>query len=319
MMTSISRRAAIAAALSAAGPAGVSGEVIARELGISRVAVGKHIGALREAGYAIESVPRAGYRLLEAPDACIPEEVGPRLTHPLWVACEGGPETASTNDDAKRLARAGAAEGTVVVAGRQTGGKGRFGRTWTSPPGGVYASAVLRPPLAPSALGPLALVAALAVARALERFGVSAQLKWPNDVMAGGGKIAGILVEMAAEADSVEWLVAGIGVDVADPGTDGASWVRRYYADVGVADVAAAVLDELAAAYTGFTADGFPAVAEEYRQRGMLWGADVVVRDAAGGVVADGVAETVDNTGALVVSGADGRRVVVAGEVTLRG
>jgi BirA family biotin operon repressor/biotin-[acetyl-CoA-carboxylase] ligase len=317
-MMAISRKAAVASALVAAGPTGLSGEAIARELGISRVAVGKHVAGLRELGYLIESSPRVGYRLLEAPDACIPEEVAPRLRDPLWVSCAGGPETGSTNDDAKARARAGAPEGTLVVAARQRDGRGRFGRVWASPPGGAYVSAILRPALPPSALGPLALVIALGVARGLERFGVPTGLKWPNDVLAEGEKLAGILLEMAAEADTVEWLVVGCGVNVTDPAEPGSSSVRRYSAEAKIADVAAAVLDECASGYRTFLAEGFSALSDEYRARGTLWGADVVVRDGIGRIVASGRAETVDDAGALIVRDADGARAVVAGEVTLR-
>ena len=111
----LTTRAAVAAALAEAAGRGVSGEALARELGVSRVAVGKHVAALRELGYAISAEPRVGYRLDSAPDRCIPETVAPQVHDPMWVRCEGGAETGSTNDDAKRLARAGAPAGTVSV------------------------------------------------------------------------------------------------------------------------------------------------------------------------------------------------------------
>lgn len=318
MALTLTRRAAVAAALSAAGPSGVSGEALARGLGISRVAVGKHVAALGSLGYLIEPVPRVGYRLVSAPDACLPEEVAPRLRDPLWTTCEGGPEAVSTNDDAKRLARAGAEEGTLVVAARQTGGRGRLGRTWESPAGGGYASAVLRPNVSPAQAAPLALAVSLGVARGLDAFGLSAGVKWPNDVMLEGGKLAGILLEMAAEADTVEWLVAGIGINVAAPAAPDAAWVRRHAPEARVAEVVASALDGVAAAYREFVSGGFGALAEEYRARLTLTGVEVAVRDGVGAVVASGVAETVDDDGALVVRGPDGPRTVVAGEVTLR-
>jgi BirA family biotin operon repressor/biotin-[acetyl-CoA-carboxylase] ligase len=183
----------------------------------------------------------------------------------------------------------------------------------------VYASADLRPHLPPGALGSLALVVSLGVARGLERFGVAAGLKWPNDVVIGGGKVAGVLMELAAEADTVEWLVVGCGINVATPVHAGAASVRAVAPGAGVADVAAAVLDEIAAAYRSFLTDGFDPVADEYRQRGTLWGREVVVRDAYGVTVAAGTAETVDGTGALVVRDTEGAHAVVAGEVTLAG
>jgi BirA family biotin operon repressor/biotin-[acetyl-CoA-carboxylase] ligase len=312
------RRAAVAHALASAAGDGLSGEALARELGISRVAVAKHIDALRELGYAIEAVPRTGYRLVSAPDACIPEEVCPLLTDPLWAGCEGGLETASTNDDAKRLARSGAPAGTLVVAARQTGGRGRLGRTWESPSGGVYVSVVLRPALAPVAMGAAGLAVSLGVACALERLGVPAGLKWPNDVVADGRKLAGVLVEMAAEADTVEWMVAGCGLNVADVGRDDAACVREWAPSARVAQVAAAVLDGIAEAYRAFESGGFASLADEYRQRLVLAGREVVVRDASGTVIGRGVAETVDDRGALVVTEGRTTMTVVAGDVTLR-
>ena len=145
-------RDAVLAALRDAGPAGVSGERLARELGVSRVTVGNHVGALREAGYEIEASPGTGYRLVAAPDLPLPSEVRPLLTQGFWTRLEGGGATASTNDDARRLARDGAPEGTVVLASEQTGGRGRLGRAWSSPVGGAYLSAVLRPTVAPAEL-----------------------------------------------------------------------------------------------------------------------------------------------------------------------
>ena len=314
----LTRRADVARALARAGAGGLSGETLARELGISRVAVGKHVAALRELGFTITAMRGTGYALEHAPDACIPETVAPLLDDPLWLAFEGGPATGSTNDDAKRLAREGAAEGTLVLAARQTGGRGRFGRVWASPDGGAYVSAVLRPPLPPAALGPLGLALALGVARGLDSFGIPVGLKWPNDLMADGRKLAGILVEMAAEADRAEWVVAGLGLNVSSPAYEGAAYVREWAPDAGVADVTACVLDAMAAAYREFVEGGFAPLAGEYRDRGTLWGQDVVVRDGAGTVVAQGTVVTVDDTGALVIAGATGECTIVAGEVTLR-
>jgi len=315
----LTRRADVARALARAGAGGISGETLARELGISRVAVGKHVTALRELGFGITAARGTGYALEHAPDTCIPETVAPLLADPLWVACEGGPETGSTNDDAKRLARGGAPEGTLVLAARQTGGRGRFGRVWVSPAGGVYVSVVLRPALPPAALGPLGLALAVGVARGLDTFGVPVGLKWPNDVLADGRKLAGILIEMAAEADRTEWVVAGLGLNVAAPAYEGAGCVREWAPDAGVAGVTARVLDATAVAYREFLAGGFAPLAGEYRDRGTLWGHDVVVRDGTGAVAAQGTALSVDDAGALVIAGATGERTIVSGEVTLQG
>lgn len=317
-MLTLTRRAEVAAALQAAAPDALSGEALAHDLGISRAAVSNHVAALRELGYHIESAPRAGYRLIAAPDACLPEEVGPLLGDLLWTSCEGGAESPSTNDEAKRLARLGSPEGALVVAGAQTGGRGRFGREWESPPGGVYASFVLRPALPPAAIAPLSPVIALGAARGLRALGVPVGLKWPNDLLLEGRKLGGILLEMSAEADRVEWLVAGIGINMSDPGADGTAWVRHSLPHASCPAVAAAVLDSVAAAYRDFLAEGFGALRAEYESMLTLIGADVVVSAATGAVVASGAVRGVDDTGALLVEGAVGVTPVSAGEVTLR-
>lgn len=317
-MATTSRRAQVAAALEAAGGAGISGERIAASLGISRVAVSKHVAGLRALGYEVQSAPRAGYRLLHVPDICIPEEVGPRLRDPLWVTCDGGAEVDSTNDEAKRLARAGAAEGTVIVAARQMGGRGRFGRVWESPEGGAYVSCVLRPQLPPTEVAPLALTLAVGAARGLGSLGAPVGLKWPNDLEAGGRKLGGILLEMAAEADRVEWVVAGCGVNVAAPAYPGSTWVREYAPGIRVAEAAAGVLDGMAGAYREFLAAGFSALRDEYASRSTLAGSSVTVRDATGAVVADGTVIGVAEDGSLVLEREGKETRVSAGEVTLR-
>lgn len=317
-MLTLPTKSAVAAALAEAGAGGLSGESLAASLGISRAAVNRHMATLRDLGYQISSAPRAGYRLLAAPDACIPEEVVPRLHHELWRRCEGAAEMPSTNDEAKRLARQGAEEGTLVLAGRQAQGRGRFGREWSSPPGGVYASFVLRPAGPPAHVAPLPLVVALGAARALESIGAPVSLKWPNDLEIDGRKLGGILLEMAAEADRVEWLVVGIGVNVTGPVSELTAWVRQHAPGALVADVAASVLDGAAAACADFAAHGFAPLLAEYESRLRLIGQDVAVRDLGGTVVAQGVARGVGEDGALLLERDGLLQPVHAGEVTLQ-
>lgn len=318
----MSTRERVLEALRAAGDAGVSGETLAKELGVSRAAIAKHVGALQAAGYEIAAAPGRGYRLLGAPDLPIPEEVAPLLREPLWVRVEGGEETGSTNDDARALARAGAPEGTAVVAARQTAGRGRLGRRWSSPPGGAYLSAVLRPGVAPADASTLALAVGIGVARAIESMGGSPELKWPNDVLLAGGKVAGILLEMAAESDRVEWTVAGVGLNVRRPqdAQEGASYLSDIAPGVRTAVAAAAVLDEIAKAYGEWTRLGFAGLRDEYERRHSLGGKRVTVRDAMGVIRAEGDVRGIDEDGRLIVAGADGgERRIAAGEVTLRG
>ena len=311
----------VLARLRAAGSAGVSGEAIAHELGISRAAVAKHVSALRSRGYGISALAGTGYRFESAPDIPLPSEVGPLVTDDFWVRIEGAETTGSTNDDARALALAGAPEGTVVVAAAQTAGRGRLGRAWDSPTGGVYLSAVLRPPIAPVALASLSLVVGLGVAEALEGLGAAPRLKWPNDVVLAGGKVAGILLEMSAEADRVEWVVAGVGINVESPGGDAPSGAAYLAADIPEMSrpvVAAALLDGIAGAYRRLLAGGFASLRGSWNDRDALSGADVEVRNAEGTRIASGRAQGVDAEGRLLVTSPTGTVSVAAGEVTLR-
>ncbi len=330
------RRALVLRALKAA-PLGLSGEALARDLGVSRAAVGKHVAALRDLGYAIDATAGAGYRLTAVPDAPLPLEVATLLRSTRWSDLRGGCVTGSTNDDVRALAAAGAPEGLVVLACEQRAGRGRLGRDWVSAPGGVYASVLLRPGLSPAEMSPLALVVGLGLARGLETLGARVGLKWPNDVLDhAGGKLAGILLEGMTEGERMAWIVAGFGVNVrrsAMPGVaqsiaaapEPASAPAPAYVDditqapVPLAAVAAALLDGLAEAYARFLAEGFArGLKAEYESRLALTGRPVRVSDPYGKPIAEGTCEGVDEWGRLVVHGEGEAVHVSAGDVTLR-
>lgn len=314
-----SRRAEIVAALVAAGRSGISGETLAGKLGVSRVAIAKHVSALREAGYGITAVRGSGYRVTSLPTGVVPVEVERLLSDPLWSSVNGLLETSSTNDDCKVLARAGAPAGTVIVCGLQTDGRGRLGRTWASPEGGAYLSALLRPGCAPADAPPLAPACALGVVRGLASLGVECSVKWPNDVLIDGKKVAGILLEMSSEMDCINWVVVGCGINVrrsADSMVE-AAYVADFV-DVSASAVAAAALDGIASAYRDFEAGGFAALAAEYGLHHALNGHSVAVRDMHGEVVAAGDAIGVDDNARLLVQTPAGIVPVTAGEVTLR-
>jgi BirA family biotin operon repressor/biotin-[acetyl-CoA-carboxylase] ligase len=314
-------RSDVLEALREAGADGLSGETLAARLGVSRVAVSKHVSALRELGYRIDAVAGRGYELVAPPDLPLPAEVQPLLRSTFWTRLEGGGETGSTNDDARVLASAGAFEGTAVLASRQTAGRGRLGRTWESPDGGVYLSAVLRPAVEPSRVASLALAVALGVVIGLERLGVSARLKWPNDVLLNGGKLAGVLLEMTAEPDRVDRVVAGVGLNVrrpSEPIAENAAYVSDVAPGVTLAEAAAAELDGVAETYGRWCRGGFSAVRADYETRFSLTGCEVRVSDVGGSVRAAGVVTGVDDDGRLLLRDGEDEVAVVAGEVTLR-
>ena len=196
----------------------LSGGELCREYGMTRTAVWKHISQLRENGYTIEAVSGKGYRLNGSPDLPVSQEIEPLLrTDRFGRNLVFHEEVDSTNVQAKILARQGAPEGSVFVADCQTGGRGRMGRVWVSPPGAnLYFSVILRPSVPPVRLSQIPLLAAAAIHRAFGASveGVASMIKWPNDILIGGRKVCGILCEMETEPDMTHFVIVGIGINV---------------------------------------------------------------------------------------------------------
>jgi BirA family biotin operon repressor/biotin-[acetyl-CoA-carboxylase] ligase len=221
----------------------------------------------------------------------------------------------STNDEALRLAREGAPDGTVVVARQQSAGRGRQGRVWISPPGNLYVSFLIRtarfPGLVPSCVSEIGFVAALAVADTLDTIIAGSRLKWPNDVLLAGAKIAGILTEMTGDA-----IVIGIGINVAHSPPDMPYPVvsAASLGAVATADDALATLtDRLERRLTAWGAYGFGPVREAWLQRGPTLGQSLTAR-VGSSTVTGGYAGLAED-GALLLTTADGTRRIVAGEV----
>jgi len=187
----------------------VSGQALSHQLGISRVSIWKHIRGLKEDGYVIEASAK-GYRLVSSPDLLLPYEF-PGLEQRIHHFRE----ISSTMDAARQLAKRAAREGTIVIAEVQTRGRGRLSREWLSPEGGIYFTIILRPRISPAYAPRINLMAGIAVATTIRKlFGLKAELKWPNDVLIEGKKVCGILAEMDAETDVVNFVNVGIGLNV---------------------------------------------------------------------------------------------------------
>lgn len=197
----------------------ISGEVLAKKLGISRVAIWKQIQRLKNLGYKIIADQNLGYCLISRPDLLLPQEIKNRLfTTYIGRKIYYFPELESTNMIAKEKAthkEEGVNEGTIVIAERQSAGKGRLGRKWFSPAGGIWLSIILYPQLSPSYIPRITLMTAVAVVKAIERCAqIKGQIKWPNDILINEKKVCGILTEMSAELDLINWVVVGIGINV---------------------------------------------------------------------------------------------------------
>ncbi|MFC2316121.1 MAG: biotin--[acetyl-CoA-carboxylase] ligase, partial [Selenomonas massiliensis] len=232
----------------------------------------------------------------------------------------------STNLVLKNLAREGAEDGTVVVADSQGTGRGRMERAFFSPPGkGIWVSILLRPTFLPQDAPKCTLMAAVAVARAMERFGLRAAIKWPNDIMHDGRKLVGILTEMSAEMDRVNYVVIGIGINVNIAPEDFPEELRTIATSLmqmkGEPLPRVAFLQELLRAldelYASVQQDGFAPVLAAWREYAVTLGQEVRVIGPAGEEF-EGTAADIDAEGALLVDTAEGRRRVLAGDVSIR-
>lgn len=321
-------RMTIVEMLKTAGENFISGEDIAGELGISRTAVWKHIQKLREHGYQIISRERRGYQLKDAPDLLLPSEIQIGLdTQIIGKEMKYFPSVDSTNRVAKALAYHGAEEGTIVVAEEQDSGKGRLDRNFYSPRGkGIWFSVILRPKILPHDAPKFTLMAAVAVAEAMARFNLKAEIKWPNDIMFDGRKLVGILTEITGELARITYMVIGIGINVNMSREDfpeelqsvAASLAEMNGEDLSRVELFRAVLEEFDKLYREVSASGFDKVIERWKKYNVTLGKNVRVISAGDGESFTGKAIDLDEDGALVVETAKGRRTVYAGDVSIR-
>lgn len=306
----------------------LSGEDIGRELSITRAAVWKGIKKLREEGYEIEAVTNRGYRLTNPETMYNKRELEQGLkTKTMGQSIYFYEETDTTNNRARELALEGAPEGTLVVAEKQTAGRGRRGKVWESPLGtGIWMSLVLRPQIAPAEASVLTLLCGLATAEAIEaETGLSAGIKWPNDILINGKKAVGILTEMDCEMSEVHFVIPGIGINVntASFPPEIAEIATSLYLECGKTvsrrRLVHKVLERLEEYYETFLRTGsFAAMLEDYRKHCITLGKEVHVLGRE-----PFFAEALDITpeGELLVRRADNGKeeVVFSGEVSIRG
>lgn len=306
----------------------LSGEDIGRELSITRAAVWKGIKKLREEGYEIEAVTNRGYRLTNPETMYNKRELEQGLkTKTMGQTIYFYEETDTTNNRARELALEGAPEGTLVVAEKQTAGRGRRGKVWESPLGiGIWMSLVLRPQIMPAEASVLTLLCGLATVEAIEaETGLSAGIKWPNDILINGKKAVGILTEMDCEMSEVHFVIPGIGINVntASFPPEIAEIATSLYLECGKTvsrrRLVHKVLERLEEHYETFLRTGsFTAMLEDYRKHCITLGKEVHVLGRE-----PFFAEALDITpeGELLVRRADNGKeeVVFSGEVSIRG
>ena len=308
----------------------ISGEAMSRELGVSRAAVWKAISSLRQEGYEIASAPNRGYKLGAAPDLVREGE----LSGPL-SGCRIGRELIcvdtidSTNTECKRRAMTGAREGLVIISDEQTGGRGRMGRSFQSPKGcGLYLSALFRPQLPPERVTDFTAWVAVAVCNGIEACcGVRPQIKWTNDIVLEGRKLAGILTELGLESEtnSLQYLVTGIGINVNHRRSDFQDEVRDMAVSLAQqlghpvrrAELAAAIIQALDRMYADFPHKKQEYL-DKYRADCLTTGKHVQLITPVSRQEADAI--EIDDEFRLVVELPDGtRRAMSAGEVSVRG
>lgn len=300
-----------------------SGEAMAQQLGCSRTLVWQAVHHLEnEFGLTVFSVRGQGYRL-PAPFALLDVSsvraaLDERAANVFTLALAD--EIDSSNTQLTTRAAQGAPHGLVLAAERQTAGRGRLGRRWQMRLGaGLTFSLLWRFDRGLSGLAGLSLVVGIAIVRALREFGVPVALKWPNDVLLGGRKLAGILIELSGDALGPAAVVIGIGLNVEAPGEVDQPVANLADAGckVGRNALLAALLNQLAGVLAQFDRDGFAAFRDEWHQLAAFIGQPVRL-SFSHGEPADGIAVGVDDSGALLVDGAAGRRVFHVGEVSLR-
>ena len=313
--------------LKQAGDNFLSGEYLAETLNVSRTAIWKHIKALRDSGYDIESVPRNGYRLLHSPDLLSAEEVKNSLsTKILGSDIKYFTTTDSTNNQAKKLAMDGAVDGTIVISEEQNGGRGRLSRSFFCPKyKGIWFSVILRPDFLPQEAPKCTLLAAVAVTKAIyDVTGVKVGIKWPNDILYNGKKLVGILTEMSAEMERINYIVLGIGIDVNISVEETPEDIRDIMTSlsqitgkkVSRLELLNKLLYHLEQLYIMAQKQSFAPILDEWRKYSITLNQEIKV--ISGNDVTYGEAVDIDDDGALLVKINGQIKRVLAGDVSIR-
>lgn len=262
----------------------ISGDFIARELGISRQALWKHVQELRDSGYDIVAVPHLGYKLLASPDRLFSAEV----LHGLKTKFIGQKvyyfdKVASTMDVAMQWVVKGAPEGTIVLAETQVKGRGRLGREWFSPKyKGIYLSLILTPKVAPSQASIFTLLAAVSICEAIkDQAGLDARIKWPNDIFINNRKLGGILTELDAEMDEIKFLVIGMGLNInnsPDELVSGSTSIKAEKKEnADRISILQAILSRLESNYLLFQDEGPGSITKKWREFNITLGRRVKI------------------------------------------
>ncbi len=306
----------------------VSGEELSNSLGVSRTAVWKHINELRKEGYIIESSSRKGYMLVGSPDILDKREIVIREGQQIGRELFHFNEIDSTNNYAKKMANDGCPHGTVIVAERQTFGRGRVGKQWQSDnSSGLWFSIVVRPDLEPERIQIITLAASVAVVEGIRKeLGINCGIKWPNDIILDSSKLGGILTELSAEPGHVNYVVVGIGINVnqslSDFDTDLQNKATSIYINTGKqysrVRLLGSILSSFEEIYRMFLEGRAEEIIERWSRYSVTIGKEVKIVSKDTEYI--GTAQSIASDGKLVVKCKDGKTInVSAGEVQVRG
>lgn len=305
----------------------ISGQELCEKMGVSRTAIWKVMNQLKEEGYVIDSVSNKGYQLVKSPDLVTSYAIQSHLD----TTCMGNQiyyykELGSTNIKAKELANEVDCHGSLIITEQQNAGRGRRGRTWVSPSGsGIWMSLVLEPSFLPAHASMLTLVAAMAVAKAMNQVtNVKAQIKWPNDIIVNHKKVCGILTEMSCELDFIHYVVIGIGINAnTEEFPEGIRKIATSLAmqvgqKVQRAELVAAVLKAFEDYYDLFVqTEDMSLLREEYNE--LLVHRNKTIK-IMGQEEYQATALGIDKLGRLIVQCEDGEeKSILSGEVSVRG
>ena len=304
----------------------LSGEKLSKSLSLSRAAVWKNIKKLQSLGYKIESRPKSGYRLHQSTDLLVPWEVSDGLqTDIIGRKIYYFGTIDSTQNFAIELAKRPHENGSLVIADRQTQGRGRLNRKWVSPKGGIWMSILLRPNFEPSYTSLFPMATSLALAVSIEKtLKIKTELKWPNDITIKGNKVAGILIDASVESNKIDYLIIGIGINFKiNPGTISKSIKQKKYGiatliskDQGTrpAELVQQFLLELEKTYNNILTGNVGTIRKEWIKRSSTIGKNVTITTTTGTL--KGKVTGIDKTGALILSRNGIVQHVLAGDMT---
>lgn len=305
----------------------LSGQDLSDVLRISRVAVWKHIKKIQELGYNVESKQKLGYKLISNSELLLPWEITSNLkTKIMGKQAYYFDSIDSTQNQALKMAQDVANDGTIIVASEQTGGKGRDGRKWMSPKGGIWISIILHPKFDISITTLFPIASSLALSLAIEKiFSIKPELKWPNDLTINGKKVAGMLVDVSLESNRIENLVLGVGINFdvnvkqiekslkGTPNFYGVASLSDQKQNIKPIQLVQTFLLELEKIYKALNERQIKKIISEWTSRSSTIGKNVELNTADSKI--KGKAMKIDDDGALIVSENNKIHKVIAGDI----